>query len=78
MLTRLLPLLAAICALSARPPNVVLIVADDLGYGDLGCFGAGDIRTPRLDALATQGTRFTDFYVPQAVCTASRAGLMTG
>jgi len=78
MLTRLLPLLAAICALSARPPNVVLIVADDLGYGDLGCFGAGDIRTPHLDALAKQGTRFTDFYVAQAVCTASRAGLMTG
>ncbi|GBL43947.1 arylsulfatase A [Verrucomicrobiota bacterium] len=62
-----------------RPPNVVLILVDDLGYGDLGCFGAKDIRTPNIDALAKQGTRFTDFYyVAQAVCTASRAGLMTG
>jgi arylsulfatase len=74
----LLPLLLIVAVLGARPPNVVLIVADDLGYGDLGCFGAKDIRTPRLDRLAAEGTRFTDFYVPQAVCTASRAGLMTG
>ncbi|MGA0134060.1 MAG: sulfatase, partial [Opitutales bacterium] len=71
-------LLTAWSALHARQPNVVLILVDDLGYGDMGCFGAKDIRTPRLDALAAQGTRFTDFYVPQAVCTASRAGLMTG
>ncbi len=75
---QLLPLLLIVAVLGARPPNVVLIVADDLGYGDLGCFGAKDIRTPRLDRLAAEGTRFTDFYVPQAVCTASRAGLMTG
>ena len=76
---RLLFLLIATAALAAdRPPNVVLILVDDLGYGDLGCFGAKDIRTPNIDALAKQGTRFTDFYVAQAVCTASRAGLMTG
>lgn len=59
-------------------PNIVLIFADDLGYGDVGCFGAGDIRTPNLDRLAKEGRRFTDFYVAQAVCTASRAALMTG
>jgi arylsulfatase A-like enzyme len=59
-------------------PNIVLIFCDDLGYGDVGCFGATDIRTPNIDRLAAQGTRFTNFYVPQAVCTASRAGLMTG
>ena len=59
-------------------PNVVLIFADDLGYGDLGCFGATDIRTPNIDRLATEGTRFTNFYVAQPVCTASRAALMTG
>lgn len=63
---------------SSRSPNIVLILADDLGYGDLGSFGAQKIRTPNLDRLATEGARFTNFYVPQAVCTASRAGLMSG
>jgi len=58
-------------------PNIVLILADDLGYADLGCFGSKTIRTPNLDSLAATGTRFTSFYVPQAVCSASRAGLMT-
>ena len=61
-----------------RPPNVVLIFADDLGYGDVGCFGAKDIKTPHIDRLAREGKRFTDFYVSQPVCTASRASLMTG
>ena len=59
-------------------PNIVLIFCDDLGYGDVGCFDATDIRTPNIDRLATEGTRFTSFYVAQPVCTASRAGLMTG
>jgi len=62
----------------APPPNVVLIFCDDLGYGDVGCFGATDIRTPNIDRLAAEGTRFTSFYVAQPVCTASRAALMTG
>jgi len=76
---RFLLLLLASAALAAdRPPNIVLILVDDLGYGDVGCFGARDIRTPNLDALARQGTRFTDFTVAQAVCTASRAALLTG
>jgi len=61
-----------------RPPNVILIYADDLGYGDLGCYGATDIKTPHLDRLAAEGSRFTSFYVAQSVCTASRAALMTG
>lgn len=65
-------------AIEVSRPNIVLIFADDLGYGDLGCFGAKDIRTPHIDRLARQGTRFTDFYVAQAVCSASRASLMTG
>ncbi len=60
------------------PPNIVLIFCDDLGYADLGCFGARDIRTPHLDRLARAGIRFTDFYVAQAVCSASRAALLTG
>ena len=61
-----------------KPPNVVLIVADDLGYGDVGCYGAKDIRTPNIDRLAKDGTRFTSFTVAQPVCTASRAALMSG
>lgn len=67
------PLLA-----KALRPNVILIMADDLGYSDLGCYGSKTIRTPNLDRLAAEGTRFTSFYVAQAVCSASRAALMTG
>lgn len=63
---------------AAQRPNVVLIYADDLGYGDVGCYGAKDIKTPHIDRLAAEGTRFTSFYVSQAVCTASRAALFTG
>jgi arylsulfatase len=61
-----------------RPPNVVVILADDLGYADLGCYGGPADATPALDRLAAAGTRFTSFYVGQAVCTASRAALLTG
>jgi arylsulfatase A-like enzyme len=61
-----------------RPPNVIVIYCDDMGYGDLGCFGNKKIKTPNLDKMAKQGTRFTSFYVSQAVCSASRAALMTG
>ncbi len=64
--------------LAAETPNIVLIFTDDLGYGDLACFGSKTIRTPNIDALAKEGTRFTQFYVAQAVCSASRAALMTG
>jgi arylsulfatase A len=63
---------------TAATPNVILIYADDLGYGDLGCYGNTKIKTPHLDQLASQGVRFTDFYVAQAVCSASRAALLTG
>lgn len=61
-----------------QTPNIVIVYADDLGYGDVGCYGAKGFRTPRLDQLAREGKRFTDFYVAQPVCTASRAALMTG
>ena len=59
-------------------PNIVLINADDLGYGDLGCYGSGAIKTPNLDALATAGMMFTDFYACSPVCSPSRFGLLTG
>jgi arylsulfatase A-like enzyme len=59
-------------------PNIILIVADDLGYGDLGVYGATDTKTPNLDRLARDGTRFTDFYANAPVCTPTRAGLITG
>jgi arylsulfatase A-like enzyme len=61
-----------------RPPNIVLVFADDLGYADLGCFGAKKIRTPHIDSLAKDGVRCTDFYVAQAVCSSSRTALLTG
>src|SRR5436190_11658868 len=61
----------------AARPNFVIIFTDDQGYGDLGCFGSTTIRTPRLDALAREGTRFTSFYV-QVVCGPSRSALLTG
>lgn len=62
----------------APKPNIVIIYADDLGYGDLGCYGHPTIRTPNLDRLAAEGMRFTDFYSAAEVCTPSRAALLTG
>ena len=61
-----------------RTPNIILIVADDLGYGDLGCYGQKQIQTPNLDRLAAAGTRFTSFYAGSTVCAPSRSALMTG
>jgi arylsulfatase A-like enzyme len=60
------------------PPNVVVVLADDLGWGDLGVYGHAAIRTPNIDRLAADGARFTSFYVPTPICAASRAGLYTG
>ena len=62
---------------SERKPNVVVILADDLGYGDLACYGADDIATPNIDRMAAEGAKFNSFYV-SAVCSPTRASLMTG
>ena len=63
---------------ATRPPNVILVYADDLGYADVGAYGSTRNRTPHIDRLAASGVRFTDFYTAQAVCSASRAALLTG
>ncbi len=69
---------AAILAQAPAKPNVVLIMTDDAGYGDLGSYGATDVRTPNIDRLAREGVRFTDFYANAPSCTPTRAGLITG
>jgi len=69
---------AAPASNAADKPNFVVIFCDDLGYGDLGCYGHPTIRTPQLDRMAAEGVRFTDFYSAASVCTPSRAALLTG
>jgi uncharacterized sulfatase len=65
-------------AQSKRRPNFIVILADDLGYGDLACYGSRTNQTPNLDRMASEGIRFTDFYVPMPFCAPSRASLLTG
>jgi arylsulfatase A-like enzyme len=69
---------ALVGAETSRPPNIIFILADDLGYADLGCYGQRRIQTPRLDQLAREGIRFTDCYAGSTVCAPSRCVLMTG
>lgn len=85
--TSWLPMLLALVAIGstafgadvdAQPPNIILIFVDDMGYGDLGCFGNTKHRTPNLDRLAAEGQRWTSFYSSGATCVPSRRGLMTG
>lgn len=77
----LIPLLAGsffLCALAAEKPNIIFIMADDLGYGDLGCYGQLEIQTPNIDRLAADGMRFTQAYAGSTVCAPTRCVLMTG
>src|SRR5881396_4268849 len=77
-------LIAVLCAgfvhasQAERPPNIIFIMADDLGYGELGCYGQKKIKTPNIDRLAAEGMRFTQCYAGSTVCAPSRCCLMTG
>src|SRR5438034_4863320 len=78
-LSRVLLLLAAAAGLAATPrPNIVLIYSDDVGYGDVSCYGARRVKTPNIDKLATSGLRFTNAHSSSATCTPSRYALLTG
>lgn len=71
-------LIGKLAGYAATPPNFIIINADDLGYGDLACYGSRAIKTPNIDRMAAKGVRFTDFSACDSVCTPSRAGLLTG
>src|SRR3954447_18058616 len=85
MMRRIIPVVALLALAAAATaadapykPNIVFILADDLGYGDLGCYGQEKIRTPRIDRMASEGMRFTQCYAGSTVCAPSRCALMTG
>src|SRR6478672_7915760 len=83
LLTFVVAALTAICvagyaAAAETRPNIILIYADDIGYGDLGCYGATAVKTPHLDSIAKAGLRFTDAHCSSATCTPSRYSLLTG
>ncbi len=82
LLLRILPFLliplGVFASESNKKPNVIVIFVDDQGYYDLGCYGAMEVKTPRIDALAEKGLRFTDYYAAAPICSPSRTGLMTG
>ena len=70
--------LTALSMTAAEKPNIIIIFIDDQGYYDLGCYGATEIKTPRIDGLAEKGIRFTDYYAAAPICSPSRAGILTG
>ena len=80
LVTILLFLITSVQLYAQQPQktNIIHIIADDLGYDDISCFGAKDIDTPNLDKLASEGMKFTNFYTPHGTCTPSRASLLTG
>ena len=78
MMPALLAAALLVASSAAERPNVVLMTADNLGYGDVGCYGSETIKTPRIDRLAGEGVRLTDFYTASPTCTVSRATLLTG
>ena len=70
--------LSLFCRAETKQPNIIFILIDDQGYYDLGCYGATEVKTPRIDAMAKEGIRFTDYYAAAPICSPSRAGLLTG
>ena len=78
MKATLLLFVAMLGSLTAETPNIVFVLADDLGYGDIGCFGQTKIKTPHLDQMAKEGLKLTNFYAGSTVCAPSRCVLMTG
>src|SRR5688572_26263692 len=70
--------MTVVAARGQSKPNIVLILADDYGWGSVGCYGAAGVKTPNLDRLAREGRRFTHAYAPGSVCSPTRYGLMTG
>ena len=77
-LASILALLTTAALADAKKPNIVLIFTDDQGWGDVGCYGLENGKTPELDSIASEGIKFTNFYVNCAQCTGSRAALLTG
>ena len=77
-LSFLFAMLSACQAVSAAKPNIVIILIDDLGYGDIGCYGNKQNATPNIDRLAERGLRFTDFHSNGPMCSPTRAALLTG
>jgi len=71
-------LMKKVSTYEGKRPNIIVVLCDDLGYGDLGCYGSAAIKTPNLDRMAREGMKFTDFYSCNALCSPSRAGLLTG
>ena len=73
-------LLSALCAPlpAAAPPNIIMLLIDDMGWGDFSCFGNREAQTPNIDRLAAEGIRFSQFYVSSSICSPSRCGLTTG
>src|SRR5215475_4862860 len=74
----LLLLLLSTRVVPAAPPNFIFVLIDDMGYGDLSCYGQKEIQTPNIDRMAREGIRFTQFYVNSPICSPSRTALMTG
>ena len=68
----------SVCSEASRSPNISVILADDLGYGDLGCYGADDVSTPHIDSLCRDGLKLTDFHSAGPMCSPTRASLLTG
>ena len=78
LLTLALLCTAALHAQETSPPNIIYILLDDAGYGDLGCYGQEKLKTPHMDSLASEGMRFTQHYAGSTVCAPTRSVLMTG